>query len=553
MPKDGPVHIVKAGDTLSGIARRYGVTLAALKTANPTIRNANAIGVGQRIALPAAPPPPPVAAAPAPAPRAVPATCKVVAGDTLGGIGARYGIGWRAIADLNGIAAPYVLRIGQVLRLRADDGQPPATPTPPVPTPPPPPGATLGGLSPNGADFLFAHEAQTGVSDRPHWPKGASGVTIGPGYDLKNRTRESVVADLTAVGMSAAMAGDLARGCGLRDAAAQAFCTANANIRVTPAQERALLAKAVGPYVTAVRGLIRVPVTQNQFDALVSLAYNIGTPNFRDSTALERLNRGDFAGAAEAMAWWNRSGGKVVQGLVNRRADEVALFRKAGTPAAPPPAPPAPQAPGTAPTGPSYAELVRNNGSEAAVADLDAGRAVLLGLRKQTPFDANGGNGLYDDTMVIVRRNGGGYGAQTFRCNTEPSTRYLRPGSNSRPPDADGDGRPDLGQLKSGQTVEYIRGVYRIDNRDTLALRADPNATAIVQRDVDQDGRISAMEPQTRVKGAAAMHIHVGGRNITGSMGCQTLPPDEHARFFQALEAVADQQRFRYVLLDAPR
>lgn len=68
------------------------------------------------------------------------------------------------------------------------------------------------------------------------------------------------------------------------------------------------------------------PLTQNQFDALVSLTYNIGATGFKGSTVVKRIKNGDYKGAAEAITWWNKDNGKVVQGLVNRRAKEKALF-----------------------------------------------------------------------------------------------------------------------------------------------------------------------------------------------------------------------------------
>lgn len=59
--------------------------------------------------------------------------------------------------------------------------------------------------------------------------------------------------------------------------------------------------------------------------AFTSLGYNIGQGALAKSTALRRLNAGDVAGACEALTWWNKAGGKVVRGLVRRRADERAL------------------------------------------------------------------------------------------------------------------------------------------------------------------------------------------------------------------------------------
>lgn len=68
------------------------------------------------------------------------------------------------------------------------------------------------------------------------------------------------------------------------------------------------------------------PVTQNQFDAMVSLAYNIGTPAFGKSTLLKLHLSGNYAGAKAEFPKWNKSNGKVLPGLVRRRADEAALY-----------------------------------------------------------------------------------------------------------------------------------------------------------------------------------------------------------------------------------
>lgn len=74
---------------------------------------------------------------------------------------------------------------------------------------------------------------------------------------------------------------------------------------------------------------VTVPLNQNQFDALVSLSYNIGTGAFANSTLLKKLNAGDYDGAAAQFDVWNKAGGKVMKGLVNRRAAERKLFEKA--------------------------------------------------------------------------------------------------------------------------------------------------------------------------------------------------------------------------------
>lgn len=71
---------------------------------------------------------------------------------------------------------------------------------------------------------------------------------------------------------------------------------------------------------------VTVPLTQNQFDALTSLAYNIGASNFSESTLVRLLNDGNYAGAADEFRVWRKQGKRVLQGLVNRREDERAQF-----------------------------------------------------------------------------------------------------------------------------------------------------------------------------------------------------------------------------------
>ena len=72
--------------------------------------------------------------------------------------------------------------------------------------------------------------------------------------------------------------------------------------------------------------LVKVTLTQNQFDALVSFAYNVGLGAFRDSTLLKLLNAGDIDNASKQFERWNKAGGKVSNGLIRRRKAEKALF-----------------------------------------------------------------------------------------------------------------------------------------------------------------------------------------------------------------------------------
>lgn len=76
----------------------------------------------------------------------------------------------------------------------------------------------------------------------------------------------------------------------------------------------------------AVNQYVHVSLTQNQFDALVSFVFNVGTGNFSNSTLLRLLNKGDYKGAADQFLRWNKQKGVVLNGLTTRRKNERALF-----------------------------------------------------------------------------------------------------------------------------------------------------------------------------------------------------------------------------------
>ncbi len=94
-----------------------------------------------------------------------------------------------------------------------------------------------------------------------------------------------------------------------------------------------LLARDVEWAEKAVRRSVKVPLSQQQYDALVSFTYNIGHNGFKESTALKRLNEGEYAQAADAMLMWNKTtdkNGDLVfsDGLINRRGEEWRLFMR---------------------------------------------------------------------------------------------------------------------------------------------------------------------------------------------------------------------------------
>jgi len=80
-------------------------------------------------------------------------------------------------------------------------------------------------------------------------------------------------------------------------------------------------------YGATVRDKVKVPLTDQQYSALSSFAYNVGPTNFSSSTLVKKLNAGDYEGAASEFKNWNRAGGKQLEGLSRRRAAEAALFK----------------------------------------------------------------------------------------------------------------------------------------------------------------------------------------------------------------------------------
>ncbi len=86
------------------------------------------------------------------------------------------------------------------------------------------------------------------------------------------------------------------------------------------------LAEDIGKFIGGVAALLKRPATDAQLGAMASLAYNIGLGAFGRSTLLRMFNAGNTAGAAKQFSVWIRAGGRVMQGLINRRADERRVF-----------------------------------------------------------------------------------------------------------------------------------------------------------------------------------------------------------------------------------
>ncbi len=97
-------------------------------------------------------------------------------------------------------------------------------------------------------------------------------------------------------------------------------------MKVTQAMADAWFDADVAKFESGVSALLKVPTSQSQFDAMVSLAYNIGLGNFGKSTLLKKHNAKCWQCAAGQFLVWNRAGGKVMNGLTRRRNAERAMY-----------------------------------------------------------------------------------------------------------------------------------------------------------------------------------------------------------------------------------
>lgn len=95
---------------------------------------------------------------------------------------------------------------------------------------------------------------------------------------------------------------------------------------ITREEGVALLRQDVQQFARQVLRLIRVPLTDGQFDALVSFTFNLGAGALQRSTLRQKLNRGEYDEAAEEFPKWIWAGGRKLQGLLRRRLAEQAIY-----------------------------------------------------------------------------------------------------------------------------------------------------------------------------------------------------------------------------------
>jgi lysozyme len=97
-------------------------------------------------------------------------------------------------------------------------------------------------------------------------------------------------------------------------------------ITITQEEAEEMLLQRLAAFEKGVEAALKVPVTENQFSALVCFAYNVGLGSLKQSLLLNCVNHHNFADAAKQFLRWDHAGGKVVAGLLRRREAEKALF-----------------------------------------------------------------------------------------------------------------------------------------------------------------------------------------------------------------------------------
>lgn len=106
------------------------------------------------------------------------------------------------------------------------------------------------------------------------------------------------------------------------------FMKVHKGLKITMKQAEEALVHDLGETAAEIERLVKVPLTDNQFGALVSFAFNVGVAAFAKSTLLKKLNAGQYGAVPTELARWNKNDGKVMSGLTNRRAAEAGLWAK---------------------------------------------------------------------------------------------------------------------------------------------------------------------------------------------------------------------------------
>lgn len=182
-----------------------------------------------------------------------------------------------------------------------------------------------------------------------------------------------------------------------------------------------------------------------------------------------------------------------------------------------------------------YRNLIESNGGEFKTGP---NQRNLVSLRRETDADVNGGQGRYDDvTAMLWTDSQGRQHVREYTSNTEPSARYR----GSIGVDANGDGRKDQGRLPEG----YYE--YRTGHSDNLGRVLRPTQRTNAERDTNHDGLFN---DGAMASAGYSMLFHAGGRNMTGSAGCQTMSPEVYNQFWNDLNSGGNPGNIGYTLIN---
>ena len=98
-------------------------------------------------------------------------------------------------------------------------------------------------------------------------------------------------------------------------------------MQITQEDAEQRLVDELHEYENYINEYVTAPLSQNQFDAMVSWVYNLGPANLKASTLLKVLNAGDYEGVPAQIRRWNKAGGEILDGLIRRREAEARLFK----------------------------------------------------------------------------------------------------------------------------------------------------------------------------------------------------------------------------------
>ena len=184
-----------------------------------------------------------------------------------------------------------------------------------------------------------------------------------------------------------------------------------------------------------------------------------------------------------------------------------------------------------------YSKYVEKHGDAQAKRDLAAGKRVVVGLRKNTPFTSNQPyRGTYDDRMVVLWKDQGKPHVQECGANTEPNRRWADDPSQRTKP---------VGRLVGNKTYHYKKS-YNASLGGHILTPDLSHGNPTIRRDTNRNHRIdSGDHVYSGDWGGQYVYFHRGASNDTYSAGCQTM---DQGRFNGFWASLGNQSNVSYVL-----